>query len=92
MIASKSTTFCEPERPAGLTSPTEPPGDCRFLADCVTYSDPLIPRSVKCTEGRGCLGQDDAYRKRHCRVFACRLLCRVLKAVFEKRDLLDVGR
>lgn len=92
MIAPKSTTSCEPERLTGLTSPIELPGDCRFLADCVTYNDPLIPRSVKCTAGRGCLGRDDAYRKRHCRVFACRLLCRVLESVLGKQERYDVGR
>ncbi len=62
-------------RPAAL------PGDCRFLAECATYNDPLISRSVKGVAGRGCLGRNDAYRKRHCKAFACRQLCGVLKAV-----------
>jgi hypothetical protein len=59
--------------------PSAPPGACRFLSHCTTYDDPLVSPSVRIS--RGCLGPDDAYRKKHCKAFACRLLCGVLKAV-----------
>jgi len=54
-------------------------GDCRFLQDCATYSDPLVSRTSKIATGRGCLGQTDTYRKKHCRAFACKLFCGMLK-------------
>ena len=72
--------------------PSAPPGDCRFLAECATYNDPLIPRSVKGVAGRGCLGRNDAYRKKHCKAFACRVLCGVLKAVCREINSLRRGR
>ena len=57
---------------AGAEQRPAPPRDCLYLGDCTTYEDPMVPRATKSCEGRGCLCQTDAYRARHCKVFASR--------------------
>ena len=55
--------------------------DCRFLTQCPTYADKLIPTSSKEKTGLGCIGQTDSYRQEHCRAFACKLLVGILKSL-----------
>lgn len=73
---------------------TGPPGggvcDCPFLRGCRTYNDPLISDRTKGPAGRGCTARTDAYRRRHCKVFACQLLCREM--VYAIRGRLRSGR
>ena len=58
--------------------------DCRFRDGCDTYGDPLIDRAAKGQHGRGCLAQTDIYRKKHCKAFACKLLCCILREAVAK--------
>jgi len=52
--------------------------DCPFLARCETFADPLIDQRRKGPEGLGCQGQNDRYRGKHCKTFACAYLSMVL--------------
>jgi len=58
---------------------TDVVGDCPFLCECSTFGDRLVPASAKGPTGRGCRGQTDAYRKKHCKAFACRTLCETFR-------------
>ena len=60
--------------------------DCRFLAGCQTYNDPLVPAWTKGPAGRGCVAQTDAYRRRHCKTFACQHLCRAFVLALRGRS------
>ena len=52
--------------------------DCPFKDHCAAFSDPLIGDNRKGPSGLGCQGQNDIYRGRHCRKFACAYLSVVI--------------
>lgn len=54
-------------------------GDCRYLGRCPAYRDGLIDSASKGPEGRGCTGQNDLYRGKHCKTFGCSYLIDVLR-------------
>ena len=60
--------------------------DCRFLAGCETFNDPLVCRMAKGDTGHGCAAQTDTYRKKHCKGFACKLLTGILREALAKLD------
>ncbi len=52
--------------------------DCPFKDHCAAFDDPLIDDDRKGSNGLGCRGQNDIYRGKHCRKFACAYLSMVV--------------
>jgi len=81
----RSAADAQPDRAGPARRASAPgAGDCRFLAECLTYRDPLVPRRLKGSAGHGCTGQTDTYRKRHCKTFACKMLSCLLGALLAR--------
>ena len=57
--------------------------DCPFMDHCETFGDPLIDKVRKGPDGLGCRDQNDIYRGRHCRTFACAYLSMVVSDVLK---------
>jgi len=55
--------------------------DCQFMDHCATFNDSLVDELRKGPAGLGCRGQDDIYRSKHCRTFACSYLSMVVSDV-----------
>jgi len=56
--------------------------DCPFRERCATFNDPLIDEARKGPLALGCRGQNDIYRAKHCRTFACAYLSAVVSEAF----------
>lgn len=52
--------------------------DCPFKDHCAAFNDSLIADNRKGPGGLGCRGQNDIYRGKHCRKFACAYLSMVV--------------